>query len=306
MHDSSDLDPDDDALSRALDDDLSAAERADLDRRLATDPNLRHRFEVMAGVVELLRTQPVPMTAAAVDEQVTQVLAQTHGNPAPEPGRVLPLPRRPRRVGWGIGLSAAAVLLTTATAFTIRHVVDDPAVPVDLAQGAAPLDSVESQAPADSDQAATPAGGVNGDERDAPAAVTARAPESAAEALSGNGGMVAGSQRGNTATTVRSGTAATPQEIDDRTEPRFATLDDLLTEARHRALIPPGATPTASVGSSPATASGVDPLCGSDLEAVARLADEPVRWGPRIAPTTGNRLLVVSTETCVIRADLRW
>ena len=113
--------PDDDLLSSALDGELTATERADLDARLAADPTLRERHAQLEAARDLLATPVTPLAGPDADRIIAAALAAsaTAGNVTDLSAAVA------RRRVWPARLAtAAAAVVALAIAVPALRAID--------------------------------------------------------------------------------------------------------------------------------------------------------------------------------------
>ncbi len=103
-------------ISAYLDGELSAAEKAEVERALASDPSLRHLHDELARMRQLLQALPQATPAGSLRDSVRAAIGEQVAPAQPEePTAQLPSPRRGPRHIWrwcaAITVAAAAALL---------------------------------------------------------------------------------------------------------------------------------------------------------------------------------------------------
>lgn len=158
--------PDDELLSSALDGELTAAERADLDERLAAEPALRERHARMEAARELLATPVTPLSGTDTDRIISAALAASG---TADNVTDLSAATARRRV-WPARLAtAAAAVVALAIAVPALRALDsddDTDAASDGAEAAVTADTADDMALESSpaDAAAPPVAGLEPDE----------------------------------------------------------------------------------------------------------------------------------------------
>ncbi|MGE0732180.1 MAG: hypothetical protein AB7O92_10790 [Acidimicrobiia bacterium] len=303
------FDPDDERLSRFLDDDLDVEEAAALAESLADDPERQARLQLFMSVGDHLRAV-APAEDDAVDTMIGAALAAfdetfhvkhpAEAGEAPPVAPVTSIERVRQRRGLlrnpnALRLSAAAALVLVVALAALATRLGGP----DGGAGDSAALSETAAATTFADQRAAADAALEQSE----------APMAASEAVAGDGstktfgeagaGGTAAGGAGPEAdtplasnvptTTVAAPTTTTAQPPTVAAAP-YQSVGALLTAIRSGALQPGVVPPSTAVSCDPALANG------------AIVVDQLVLWGTRPSPG-GERIIVLDATSCDVLAD---